>query len=187
VTDRIKEAAPDYQALADLPENVVGEIIGGELFTAPRPAARHAKATSLLAADIGGNFWSGRGGPGGWIILVEPELHLAGDVLVPDLAGWRIERMPEVPDVAAFEMAPDWVCEVLSPSTALLDRTRKMPVYAREKVRHLWLVDPIARTLEIFRLEDAGWLLVAAHGGDAVLRAEPFEAIELDLGSLWGG
>jgi Uma2 family endonuclease len=119
------------------------------------------------------------------VILDEPELHLAADVIVPDLAGWRRARMPQIPDTAAFDLAPDWVCEILSPSTEAIDRADKMPIYAREAVSHVWLVDPIARTLEVFRLDDRAWRLVATWRDDVVVRAEPFDAIELELGTLW--
>ena len=129
----------------------------------------------------------GPGGPGGWWILYEPELHLGADVLVPDLAGWRHERMPAIPNAPYVELAPDWVCEVLSPTTGRIDRIRKMPIYAREQVAHLWLVDPGLRTLEIYRLEAQRWVVVATHGGDEVVRAEPFDAVEIDLGRWWAG
>ena len=174
-----------YEALLALPERVVGEIIGGQLVTHPRPAAPHANVASNLGGELHGPFRRGRGGPGGWVVLDEPELHLHGDVLVPDLAGWRRERMPELPDAAAFELAPDWVCEVLSPSTAAVDRADKLPIYAREGVRHAWLLDPVATTLEVLRLEGGGRRLVATWRGDAVVRAEPFDAIELEVAVLW--
>ena len=128
----------------------------------------------------------GLNGPGGWWILDEPELHLGEDILVPDLAGWRRERLPTIPDQAAFTLAPDWVCEVLSPSTGMRDRAYKMPIYAREGVEHVWLVDPHLRTLEVFRRQELGWLLLAVYAEDAVVRAEPFEAVDLDLLTLWG-
>ena len=130
------------------------EIIDGTLVTHPRPASLHARASSRLGMDLGGPFDRGKGGPGGWVLLDEPELHPHGDVLVPDLAGWRRDRMPELPDAPAFELAPGWVCEVLSRSTAAVDRAEKLPIYAREHVAHAWLVDPIARTLEAFSLEE---------------------------------
>ena len=135
--------------------------------------------------DLGGAFDRGRGGPGGWVILDEPELHLGPDVLVPDLAGWRRERMPELPDVAAFTLPPDWVAEVLSPSTAALDRAEKLPIYARAGVPHLWLLDPVIRTLEIYRLVGPDWHLVGTHAGEVVVSAEPFDAVPLDLAALW--
>jgi Uma2 family endonuclease len=136
--------------------------------------------------DIGTAFHRGRGGPGGWWILSEPELHLAANVLVPDLAGWRRERMPEQPTTAFYGLAPDWACEVLSPSTVRVDRVLKLNIYGRERVPHVWLVDPIARTLEVFRLDGDGYRLLVVHGGDAPVRAEPFDAIELDLGAVFG-
>jgi Uma2 family endonuclease len=117
--------------------------------------------------------------------LDEPELHLVGQVMVPDLAGWRRERMPEIPDVSFFELALDWVCEILSPATATLDRTRKMRHYADAGVHHLWLVDPRIKTLGVYRLDGGSWRVVVTHGGDAPVRAEPFDAVELDLASLW--
>jgi Uma2 family endonuclease len=174
-----------YADLEALPSHLVGEIIDGELIASPRPALLHAVAASRLGIEVGGPFDRGKGGPGGWIILDEPELHIIGQVLVPDLAGWRRERMPEVPDAGASELAPDWVCEVLSPGTAKIDRARKMRHYAAASVRHVWLVDPLATTLEIYRLDSEGWRLVETHAGDVAIRPEPFDAVELQLSSLW--
>jgi len=147
---------------------MVAEIIDGDLFASPRPASPHALASSMLGASLIGSFGGEPGGagvPGGWWILFEPELHFRRDVLVPDLAGWRRERMPTVPDVAAFELAPDWACEVISPSTGEIDRGRKMRVYARERIGHLWIVDPILRTLEVYRLEDGRWIVAGTYAG----------------------
>jgi Uma2 family endonuclease len=175
-----------YADLEALPANKVGELIDGELYVSPRPAGPHTVAASVLGMELGGPFHLGRGGPGGWFLLDEPELHLGEDVLVPDLAGWRRERMPEAPRTAAFTLAPDWVCEVLSPSTAALDRSAKLAVYAREEVRHVWLVDPVLRTLEVLRLEGGRYFLLGTHTGTARVRAEPFEAWELALALLWG-
>lgn len=175
-----------YADLEALPEHVVGELIARELHVSPRPAVPHTVAASRLGGELSGPFDRGRGGPGGWILLDEPELHLGEDVLVPDLAGWRRERMPQPPRTAAFSLAPDWVCEVLSSSTATLDRRLKLPVYAREGVRHVWLVDPEARTLEVHRLEGAGHTLLGTHSGRVCVRVEPFEAVELELAFLWG-
>ena len=175
-----------YADLEALPDNVVGEIVGGVLHVSPRPAGPHTVAASLLGGVLVLPFVGGQGGPGGWFILDEPELHLGEDVLVPDLAGWRRERMPHAPEAVAFTLAPDWACEVLSPSTKALDRNEKLPVYAREGVRHVWLLDPRARTLEVFRLEGAGYSLLATYSGRAHVRAEPFEAVELKLAFLWG-
>ncbi len=174
-----------YEDLLEVPGNRVAEILDGTLITQPRPASRHAVAASALGMDLGSPFHRGKGGPGGWVILDEPELHLLADVLVPDLAGWRRTRMPEVPDAGAFELPPDWVCEVLSPSTEAIDRGSKMPIYAREGVMNLWLVDPIVQTLEAYRLEGARWSVLGTWTGDARARVEPFEAIELELSALW--
>lgn len=174
-----------YRDLEALPSNVVGEIVRGVLYANPRPALPHAAAASALGEELGPPFKRGRGGPGGWIILDEPELHLGEDVLVPDLGGWRRERMPELPMAAFVTLAPDWACEVLSPSTSKLDRGAKLPVYAREGVRHVWLVDPLEQYLEILRLDGDSYRIVHTHVADAKVRAEPFEAIELDLSVLW--
>jgi Uma2 family endonuclease len=176
-----------YEDLVALPPQQVGEIVDGVLYAQPRPASPHAVAASALGGELGPPFGRGRGGPGGWVILYEPELHLGvePDVLVPDLAGWRRTRMPVIPEVPYFTLAPDWVCEVLSESTRKLDRAKKVPIYAREGVGHVWLVDPIARTLEIFRLDGESYRLAATYADDAACRAEPFDAIELDLAALW--
>jgi Uma2 family endonuclease len=174
-----------YQDLLDLPEHQVGELVDGELSVSPRPAIPHAQVSSILGMDLGGPFQRGRGGPGGWWILDEPELHFGQNVLVPDLAGWRRERLPALPNTPFLELAPDWVCEVLSPSTAQLDIVRKLPQYARAAVKHAWVVDPMHRVLEVFRQEHGQWVLVSAFGGNDKVRAEPFEAVELELEALW--
>lgn len=186
VVQRKKPAT--YADVISAPPHVVAELIEGELYTSPRPASPHARAASVLEVVLGGPFDRGMGGgPGGWLILHEPELHLGPHAMVPDLGGWRRERMPEMPRVAAFELAPDWVCEVLSPVTAALDRPKKMPRYAAAGVTHAWLVDPDARTLEVFRLDGGAWKVIGTQEGDDRVRAEPFEAVELDLAALWAG
>lgn len=174
-----------YDDLLAVPGHLVAEIIHGQLVTQPRPASRHARAASSLGGELHGPFDRGKGGPGGWVLLDEPELHLHGDVLVPDLAGWRRDRMPELPDAAAFELAPDWICEVLSPSTEATDRADKLPIYARERVAHVWLVDPVSQTLEALRLENGRWMLLGTWRDDAKVQVEPFAAVELELGVLW--
>lgn len=174
-----------YQDILDAPEHHVAEILSGTLYTHPRPAVPHAEAASVLGMDLGAAFHRGRGGPGGWIILDEPELHLGEDVMVPDLAGWRRERMATAPRDPFLVLAPDWACEVLSPSTVLVDRRRKMPLYAEHGVRHLWFVDPLARLVEVFRLDGPSYRHCVTAGEDEVVRLEPFEAIELELGALW--
>jgi len=174
-----------YEDLQNLPENVVGEIIDGELVVSPRPGVRQAAASSSLGADLATTFGRrGGSGPGAWVILDEPELHI-GQVLVPDLAGWRRERLPHLPDAPFIDLAPDWICEVLSPSTVAHDRTSKTHHYARAGVGHLWFVDPTPETLEVYRLDGGAWRLVESVAGPMKVRAEPFEAMELDLGNLW--
>jgi Uma2 family endonuclease len=145
----------------------------------------HARTESALHIELGNPFDQGRGGPGGWWILVEPEIHLQEDIIVPDLAGWRRARLPAIPDAPFMTLAPDWACEVLSPSTERIDRLRKLRIYAREGVSFVWLVNPILRTLEIFRLEDHQWVVAATHGGDEEIHAQPFEAIVLELSRIW--
>jgi Uma2 family endonuclease len=174
-----------YEDLIEVPEHLVAEIVGGELVTSPRPRPRHAKATSALLAQVYAPFDAGRGGPGGWMIVVEPEVHLGADVLVPDIAGWRRARLPRLPTEAWFPLAPDWICEVLSPSTAALDRGRKLPIYAREGVTNAWLVDPLAQTIEVLRRAQDGWLLLATYTGRQVFGAEPFDSVEIELPLLW--
>jgi Uma2 family endonuclease len=174
-----------YEDLLKLPDHIVAEIVDGELFTSPRPASKHARASSVLGGKLGPPFDHGEGGPGGWWIIDEPELHLGRDVLVPDLAGWRRERMPQFPDVAYFELVPDWVCEVVSPYTARLDRVYKMPKYAAHSVAQLWLIDPSAKSLEVLRLQKREWLLIGTHRDDDRVRAEPFDAVEIALQPLW--
>lgn len=176
-----------YRQLEALPENLVGEIINGRLHTHPRPAGPHAVASSILGMDIGNAFQRGRGGPGGWWIIFEPEVHFVVDteVTVPDIAGWHRKRMPTIPRGHRFTVPPDWICEVLSPGTAKTDRTDKMPLYARYGVGFLWLVDPLAQTLEVFALEEGRWSMVGAHKGQDRVKAVPFGEITLDLGELW--
>lgn len=184
----VRKRRATYEDLMKVPDTMVAEIIDGELFTSPRPALPHALVTSRLMVDLGGPFDRPPGdpaAPGGWWLLVEPELHLGGDVLVPDLAGWRRTRLPALEDVPALELAPDWVCEVISPSTGVIDRGRKMGVYAREQVGHLWIIDPILRTLEVYRLEEGRWVVAGSHAGEDAVRAEPFEAVELRLARWW--
>ncbi len=175
------------------PDDVVAEILDGELYLQPLPARRHTNAASMLGGELHGPFRRGAGGPGGWVILVEPELHLGPrpDKLAPDLAGWRRERMPDAlgPEDAPahYDLAPDWACEVLSPRTEATDRAKKMRIFRREGVGHVWLVNPIERTLEVYRLEGGRYALLDTFEGEDVVRAEPFDAIELALGLLWQG
>ena len=174
-----------YQDVLDAPEHRVAEIVDGTLHTHPRPAMPHARASSVLGRRIGVPYDDGVDGPGGWWIIDEPELHFADDVIVPDLVGWRRERMPGYPDTAYVTCAPDWVCEVLSASTRKHDLCGKRPIYAREGVAHLWLVDPVDRTLEGFELRDGQWVLIATAADDDPVRIRPFDAITFSLGALW--
>ncbi|MFM8332323.1 MAG: Uma2 family endonuclease [Candidatus Methylumidiphilus sp.] len=177
-----------YQQLLDLPEHLTGEILNGQLYAQPRPSGRHGWAASSLNIDLGAPFNFGRGGPGGWWILQEPEIHFIRDseVAVPDLAGWRRERMPSVPDGHRFEIVPDWLCEILSPTTAKTDRATKMPLYARYGVAHVWLVDPLTRTLEGYALQEGRWLLLAILKDDDIVQLPPFDAVGFSLADLWG-
>lgn len=176
-----------YDDVLAAPEHKVAEILDGDLFLSPRPAFPHARATLRLGAML--DAFDEESGtparPGGWLFLFEPELHFADDVVVPDLAGWRRDRVPRIPNVPWHGVAPDWVCETLSPSTARIDRTRKLAIYAREGVRHAWLVDPTAHTVEILSLVGGHWVVAGNHGGDDVVRADPFAAIEIPLARLW--
>ena len=173
-----------WARLAGLPENQTGEIVDGQLIVTPRPGGRHLRASTRIAGELD-RAVGGLSGPAGWIILAEPELHLGEDALVPDVAGWRTTRMPTVPDVATFALVPDWICEVLSPSTARLDRAQKLLRYAEHGVEYAWLVDPRELTLEVYERHSAAWLLTAVHEGPARVRAKPFAEIELDLARWW--
>jgi Uma2 family endonuclease len=174
-----------YADLEALPPHVVGEILFGVLHSHPRPSPRHAMATAELQTELGAPFGRGKGGPGGWIFLTEPELHLEANVVVPDIAGWRRERLPRLPETAWLETAPDWVCEVLSPATQRIDRTDKLSAYAAAGVGHAWYVDPTARTLEVFKLVGDKWLLAATFKDADAVCAPPFEAHTFSLAVLW--
>lgn len=174
-----------YEDLYHIPENMTGEIVDGVLFTSPRPSARHTHAASILGAEILPPYQLGRNGPGGWVILDETEIMLGENLLVPDLAGWRSERFPGLPKENWISVVPDWVCEILSPSTFRLDKMRKMPIYGRHGVPYLWLIDPVPKTLDVFKLESGRWVLLDAYVENGKVRAEPFEETEIELGNLW--
>ena len=174
-----------YQDVLYAPARQVAEIVDGTLHTHPRPAMPHARASYELGIDLGGPFHRGRGGPGGWWIAPEPELHLGQDIVVPDLAGWRRERMPEYPETAYVTLPPDWACEVLSASTRRFHLHGKRPIYARKGVKYLWLVDPADRTLEAFELRDGAWVLIACAKDSEPVSIRPFDAITFSLGDLW--
>jgi Uma2 family endonuclease len=184
MSDERKKPAT-YEEVAAAPEDVVAEIVEGDLQLSPRPSPRHGRVATTLAAALHDSFDRGRGGPGGWWILFEPEIHLGGDVLVPDVAGWRHESLAELPELPWFEQAPDWLCEVISPSTERVDRAKKMPVYAEAGVEHVWLVDPALHMLEVFRRDGLRWARIAAHFGEETVIAPPFETVPLELAPLW--
>ena len=174
-----------YQDVIDAPPHVVAEIVDGKLYTHPRLAPKHAMAFLGLGGFISQAFQYGRRGPGGWWIFGEPELHLGGDVVVPDIAGWRRERMPHPLTEPYFTVVPDWVCEILSPSTRKLDLGPKWVNYARAGVRYHWFVDPSDRTLKAYELRGDKWVLIDQVYGDDVISLPPFEAIQINLGDLW--
>jgi Uma2 family endonuclease len=172
-----------YDDLVSLPENVVGELVDGELLVSPRPSAPHGRAAAVIGARLLNTFDLA----GGWWIFFEPELHLVTNelVLVPDIAGWRRERMPAYPRDHRFEVTPDWVCEVLSPTTSRIDWNRKLPIYAAHGIPHVWFIDPIVERVQVMRLVAEGYVLVATFSADDKMRAEPFEELEIDLSALW--
>ena len=184
MSERVKEDAT-YDDVIEAPADRIAEISGGDLYLSPRPAPRHARATAALMSDLHDAFDRGRSGPGGWWVLFEPELHLGGDVVVPDIAAWRRIRLASLPDEAWFNLAPDWVCEILSPSTRDFDRFNKMPAYAAAGVGHLWLVDPRTKRLDVFRQAEGSWTIAETFAGAVNVVAEPFEAIEVELARLW--
>ncbi len=184
-TSPVARRPATYADVLAAPPHMVAEVIAGALHLHPRPRARHALSASILGARLVEGAHGAREDGGGWTILDEPELHLGADILVPDIAGWRRETLPALEDVAHFTTRPDWVCEVLSPSTKEYDLTEKRAIYGREGVGHLWLVDPEARTLEVFRRTAEGWLLTAAHHGEESVALEPFDTVGIDLARLW--
>ncbi|MFP5212662.1 MAG: Uma2 family endonuclease [Acidobacteriota bacterium] len=175
-----------HDDLYRLPDNMIGEIVSGELIATPRPSRSHALAASLLGGEIIPPYCHGRGGgPGGWVIILKPEISLGADILVPDLAGWKRENYPANEPHNWISVPPDWICEILSPSTARLDKTRKMSIYAARGVAHLWLLDPTARTLDVFHLDAGRWMVVGLFVDGDKVRTEPFSEIEIDISSLF--
>jgi Uma2 family endonuclease len=176
-----------YQQLEALPEGLTGEILDAQLYTQPRPSGRHGRASSILEDALFGPYDRGRGGPGGWWIFIEPEIHFRRDleIAVPDLAGWRRERMPVIPEGHRFEVVPDWICEIPSKSSASKDREIKMPIYARYGVAYAWLVDPLSRTLEAYARDADVWRKIASCAKDDQVTLPPFDAVRLALADLW--
>ena len=175
-----------YADLEALPPGDKGEILDGELYVMPRPRSPHAWVETTIAGDIGAPYGRGRGGPGGWWILVEPGIELpASPEVAPDLAGWRRERLPTLPAEESIRVVPDWICEVLSPTTRGYDQLVKRPFYARAGVSWLWYVDPEARTLVASRLDRGRWVELGVWGDDQKARIEPFEQVEIELAAWW--
>lgn len=174
-----------YEDLYNIPENMTGEIIGGEVIATPRPSRKHGYTSSALGNLIGPGYQFGRGGPGGWLFILEPEIRFGDDILVPDLAGWKRERFPIEEPHNWISTPPDWICEVLSPGTIRVDRVLKMPVYGRYSVPYVWLIDPIHKTLDVFGLESGRWVVLGLYVEKDSIRARPFEDIEFSLGDLW--
>jgi Uma2 family endonuclease len=178
-----KEAT--YEDLYSIPENMTGEIIEGELIVTPRPARRHIEVASSLGGELVPPYRFGRGGPGGWLIYDEPEIHFGKNVIVPDLAGWKSERLSTTAEEHCFTVPPDWVCEILSPGTARTDRVKKMRIFAAYNVPYAWIVDPMLMILEVFKLESGNWVVRGLYAENEKVRAEPFEELEIDLRNLW--
>jgi Uma2 family endonuclease len=187
----IRKASPppkDWDDLLDEPEGMIGEIVDGMVTMSPRPGHPHTKAATLLTALLTNAFSFGIGGPGGWVILFEPRIRFGRrNIRVPDVAGWRRERFQAPEGNGPYTVVPDWICEVRSARTALIDSTEKLPLYAEHGVRHAWMVDPIGQTLQALRLEEHKWVIMQSSGGEMKVRAEPFDAVELDLAPLWEG
>lgn len=174
-----------YDDLKAAPPHLTAELLFGSLETHPRPSPKHAIAAHALGGELSSPFQKGRGGPGGWVFMIEPELHLGPHVLVPDLTAWRRERMPHMPPKAYVETAPDWACEVLSPSTEATDRGPKRRIYATYGVGHLWHLDPVARLLEVFALREGKWVLFESFADGDEVKAPPFEAVPFQMADLW--
>ena len=180
-----------YDDILSAKSDVVAEIVDGQLTTMPRPSPRHSRAQSVLGVELGGPFDKGSGGPGGWIFLDEPELWLCteagpkGNYLVPDLAAWKKERFVHDESKNGIEVPPDWVCEILSPATIRHDRIIKMPKYAHFEIPFVWLIDPIAKTLEVFVLEEGKWIIHGGYSDADTIQAPPFDSHEFSLKALW--
>ena len=182
---QLAQRTATYEDLLAVPEYLVAEILFGELVTHPRPAPRHAIVVTRLSGILGPPFDLGVAGPGGWVFMIEPELHLGKHVAVPDMAGWRRDRFAHLPETAWIDIAPDWICEVLSPSTERYDRGGKRTIYADAGVGHLWHVDPGLRMLEVFELREGKWLLLEVLHDNANAAPRPFAEISFPLGQLW--
>jgi Uma2 family endonuclease len=177
-----------YEQWLELPDNITGEIISGNLIASPRPGPKHANVSSSLNVKVGGPYHHGdSGGPGGWLILFEPEIHINDDIVVPDFAGWKRERLSSPPDEPYFSVVPDWVCEILSPGSVKIDRVVKQQLYLNWSVNHYWIIDPILKSVEVLERSGAHWVIKGIYSENNKMRAVPFDSIEIDLSSLWWG
>ena len=174
-----------YADLVAVPPHLVAEIVFGNLVTHPRPSGFHGASALSLGEELVGPFQKGRGGPGGWIFMVEPELHMGPHVVVPDLAAWRNQRLPHHPATPYIVTPPDWVCELHSLSSDHMDRGPKRRIYATYSVPHMWLIDPVGRRLESYELREGQWLLHETYDGDVAVDAPPFAAVPFQLSALW--
>ncbi len=185
MSELAKEKAT-YEDLYKIPDNQTGEIIDGQLIVTPRPSRKHVICATALGAAVTAPYQFGQGnGPGGWIFAIEPEIGLGEQIMVPDLAGWRRGRFPIEEDHNWISAVPDWVCEILSPGTFRTDKVKKMPIYAHHGVGHIWLVDPVAMTMDAFRLESGKWVLLGSFAENDKVRVEPFQQIQINLEVLW--
>lgn len=181
-----KEEIATYEDILALPENIVGEILNGQLEAHPRPAPKHALAASSIGDELVSPFQKGRGGSGGWWIIDEPECHVEGEVFVPDLAGWLKKNMPTLPKTTYFDIRPDWVCEIISPSSARRDRVTKMTIYARLAIPYYWIIDPIGQTLEVYQLQNNhNWRLLKTYADADEVTVAPFDSYSFSLANLW--
>jgi Uma2 family endonuclease len=178
---------PTLADLDALPPGIVGEIIEGVLYTMTKPRMRHQRTATRIGGKLSDPFDAGPGGPGGWWIVNEPGIELPNDTkeISPDVAGWRRERMPEMPGDEPIRVVPDWLCEILSPTTRRHDLLRKQPYYAKVGVPFMWLIDLDARVLTAYRLEGTAWLTVGTYSEETEARIAPFDAVPLNVASWW--
>jgi Uma2 family endonuclease len=186
-----KKAPATIDDLLAIPEaERFHEIIGGELVRKAMPSIRHGGAQAGLLGRLGGPYNRRPGGPrpGGWRFATETEIRFDdSEIYRPDVAGWRRERLPELPDEFPLTVRPDWVCEIVSPSNVRNDVVKKMLTYQRSGVPHYWVIDPIAEALIVYRWTDSGYLLVQSAQGEERVRAEPFDAVSLSVHGLLEG
>jgi hypothetical protein len=175
-----------YADLERYPEQVHAEIVSGDIYVVPSGLPRHGRSASGVIVSIAGPFDVDPKGPGGWWILTEIDVELTPhDIVRPDVSGWRRERVPFISDELPVRIRPDWICEVTSPSNVRHDRLTKASLYASQGVPFYWIVDPEARVLEAFELSDERWLRLGAWSDGDTARIRPFDAVALDVGTLF--